>query len=98
MTEGNLEKRLLALEQQVNSTIPGTMLTRCMSETCGEGVGWCLSLGGMQQPKTVFYGDTIPEVVEAAEVALKEPDTSVGQPYTLFDQAMCLINTKESNL
>jgi len=74
-----IEERLLALEKRYDvlcgyHKVPGTQLCRLLKKE-GRGVEWGLGIGGAMEPKIFFYGDTIEEVLSAAEKNLEtQPD------------------------
>lgn len=63
----NFELRIKALEAKGET--PGTTLGRTITE---KGMGWVLAIGDMGRPKTFYYGDTIEEVLLAAEEAARK--------------------------
>lgn len=80
----SIEDRITALEQkfkQYPQQIVGTTLTRCLMKE--GGIGWCLGVGGMQQPKSFFYGKTMDDVVSQAERETNTDIMSVEQSIAL---------------
>jgi hypothetical protein len=67
-----IEARIKALEKLAvvfeicNASIPGTSLVRSLLPN-SLGMGWCLSIGGLNSPKLHFYERDIPRAVKAAE-------------------------------
>lgn len=64
----NIEERIQRLEALSPGVVPGTALQRVLKET--SGYQWSLAIGGMHRPKSFFYGDTIEELLDAAELEM----------------------------
>jgi hypothetical protein len=68
----SIEARIKALEKLAvafeicSASIPGTSLVRSLLPS-SLGMGWCLSIGGLNTPKLHFYERGIPGAVKAAE-------------------------------
>lgn len=68
----SIEARIKALEKLAvafeicNASIIGTSLVRSLLPN-SLGLGWCLSIGGLNTPKLHFYERGIPGTVKAAE-------------------------------
>ena len=64
----NIEERLVRLEQQLNISVPGTIIYRSMKP--GRGFEWGVAIGVMGMPKQFFLGDSIEEAIQNAEKEL----------------------------
>lgn len=60
----NIEK---TLRERYIITVPGTALVRQLGPKDGEGVHWCLAIGGLGLPKRFFTGKSISECLKGAE-------------------------------
>lgn len=81
-THVDIDTRLEALEAAEGASVPGTMLNRAQMDArlfAEHGLGeppagtesvtvWCLGLGASWEPKEFFYGHTIVEALEKAEL------------------------------
>ena len=90
----NFDERILKLEALTSpGRLSGTQIVRVLNPDA-PGLIWCLAVGVMQFRKRFFYGATMLEALEAAELALLAPvvpDTKTLRvlakaPSTLFYQ------------
>lgn len=65
----SIEDRVKAIENTIGHSVPGTGMTRVLLE---DRVGWCLSIGGMMEPKKFFRATTLSECFDAAEKLIVE--------------------------
>ena len=82
----DIDLEILILEKNISS-LPGTTISRVLiddnfaklksikltakQQKCKGGLIWALSLGHMQEPKFMFYGQTIKNVIKQAKKQIK---------------------------